>query len=155
VTDQSPIKPERHAIIAQALEQLVEGKSVREIAEAVQMPRSTLQSWLLGEVPEQYRAIQQQGLISRIVEADEEIDGAPSHLALARAREKARFARWDAERRLKHLFGPSQEISGPGGGPIQLDNLERARRFAFLQAIAADAPIIESSPVSPSTSATT
>lgn len=158
MTENLPAKPEddpRHATIAKALEQLLEGKSISQIADALQVKRSTLHSWLLGQVPEKYKHIQEQGLIARIVAADEDIDNATSHLDVARAREKARFARWDAERRLSNLFAPRQEISGPGGGPIplQLDNHERARRGAFIRALVdepQDAEILsESSRLSP------
>lgn len=67
----------------------------------------------------------------RVIEADSELDDAPNHIAIARAREKCKFTRWDLERRVKRLFAPSAEVTGPGGGPIQLDSMERAKRLAF------------------------
>ena len=38
------------------------------------------------------------------------VDVAASSVNIARARETAKFARWDAERRLPHLFGAKQEV---------------------------------------------
>jgi hypothetical protein len=124
---------ERHNLIATALEGVSEGKSLSEIANETGIKPKTLNAWLLSDVPEKYRPVQQQGLISRIVDADEILEDAPNHLAVARAREMCRFRRWDAERRLPTLFAPRQEITGPGGGPIVVDSLERARRYAFLR----------------------
>jgi uncharacterized protein (DUF2249 family) len=149
-----PITEERHAAIVQSLEGLHQGKSLRQIAEELAIPYSTLRIWLLAEVPEKYRAAQQQALLARIAEADEELETADSHLAVARADRVCKYARWDAEHRLPTLFATRSEVSGPGGGPIQLDNGERARRAAFLRSLdAKDVEILgESSHASPTAS---
>lgn len=128
---------ERHAAIASALSKIQEGKSLRAIAADHGIAVSTLHRWLLGEVPDEYRYLQQQGLIARVVDADAELDAARDHVAVAKAREAARFFRWDLERRLPALFGPKQEVTGPGGGPLQvMDVSELARRIAYLTAAA-------------------
>ena len=64
--------------------------------------------WMLDEAPEQYRIAQRSALIQRIVEADIGLEDAATPLDIARAREVARFSRWDAERRLPQLFGDKQ-----------------------------------------------
>ena len=50
-------------------------------------------------------------MVARLVHCDKQLDDAENPLDIARAREAARFARWDAERRLPHLFGQKQEVT--------------------------------------------
>lgn len=97
--------------IASALQRVQDGDSLRQIANDIGISHQGLRKWLLGAVPQQYREAQQIGLISRIVESDQELEDASDSVAIARAREIAKFARWDAERRLPHLFGPKQEVT--------------------------------------------
>lgn len=131
---------ERTARIANALAAIEEGRTLTEIAEGLGVTPQAISAFLLSNVPEEYRALQERGLIARIVEADQKLENASSHLEVARTREIAKFRRWDAERRLKHLFGPSQEIGAPGAFK-PLDNLERARRYAYLKAVVEREPI--------------
>jgi transcriptional regulator with XRE-family HTH domain len=102
---------ERHRLIGEALEVHAHGNSLRAIAEQIGVTHGTVRRWLLSEVPQKYRKAQEAGLIARIVDVDEELEEAATPLSIARAREAARFARWDAERRLPHLFGPKQEVT--------------------------------------------
>lgn len=95
---------DRRAIAAQALADHQGGLSLRQIAEQHGVSHIALRKWLLDEVPDQYRAAQKSALIHRIVDADEELDRADNAISIARAREAAKFARWDAERRLPRLF---------------------------------------------------
>lgn len=133
---------ERHRIIVDALQALETGSSLRDIAKSINMAYATLRVWLLDDIPNEYKPAQRRALLTRIAESDEELETASDHVAIARARERCKFTRWDAERRLPTMFSPRQEITGPGGGPIQLDNLERARRIAYINSTVIDAEIV-------------
>jgi hypothetical protein len=124
--------PDKHAAIVAALAGLDEGKGLRAIAATLGMHFSRLHRWLLSEVPEQYRAAQAEALAARIVEADQELDDARDHVSISRSREKCRFARFDAERRLARLWGPKQEVAA-SIAVQHLDDRELARRYAFLE----------------------
>lgn len=113
---------ERSEIVSQAIKDHADGKSLREIAADIGCSYEGLRIWMLKEQPEQYKRAQELGLIARIVYEDRELDQAVTPLDIARARESARFARWDAERRLPHLFGQKQEISHT----IQVVDLDKA-----------------------------
>ena len=102
---------ERSRLICSALHQIEHGATLKSIAATIGITIEGLRLWLLDEGPEQYAAVQRKGLIARIVHADQELSTAADPLELARARETARFARWDAERRLPKLFGPKSEIT--------------------------------------------
>lgn len=125
--------------MAAAVEEIIHGASLRECAAKHGIGHATLRRWLLAAVPERYREIQREGLLARIVEADEALEIATSHLEVSRARERCRFARFDAERLMPDRWAPRHEVSGPGGGPItvqRMDPLERARRSMFVRALA-------------------
>jgi hypothetical protein len=167
-TTSSPSPPEprktaeeRHDLIVQTLDLIRNGKTFAEASEQLGVPRSTLNLWLLTSVPEKYREAQEAGVIGKLTKAGESIEDACSHLEVTRARETARFWQWVAERRLPS-FAQKSEISGPGGGPIQLEAvppLELARRVAFLHELVTrrnGEPIdVESSPVPPTSLAST
>jgi predicted transcriptional regulator len=125
---------QRQAKIAGLLESIEDGKSLAEIAAEHGVSPQAISAFLLSNCGEKYKRIQEIGLIKRIVDADQKLEDASSHIEIARADRVCRYARWDAERRLPHMFATRSEISGPGGGPIELSHLERARRFAFLRA---------------------
>src|SRR3990167_1006965 len=107
-----PVLPaEQHlAIVATASERIANGERLADIAQDAGITVQAVSLWLLDEQPEQYRLAQRRGLIRRIVDADHALDSAADPLDLARARERARFARWDAERRLPALFGQKQQV---------------------------------------------
>jgi hypothetical protein len=50
-------------------------------------------------------------LVNRIADADEQMEHARDSFQVARAREMAKFARMDFERRRPKLYGPKQEIT--------------------------------------------
>ena len=124
----------KHEIIAEAIERMPLGASLVQLAAEAGIQTETLRAWLLGTVPDQYRHLQERGLIARIIDCDGELDNADSMLAVNKADRKAKYARWDAERRLKHLFAHSTELTGAGGAPLvaAVDPQELARRVAFL-----------------------
>ena len=109
---------DKQQLIAQAIEQHADGLSLRQIAAKIGITHGGLRKWLLT-APDQYRAAAISGLTQRIIEADDMLDSAADPVSIARAREIAKFARWDAERRLPHLFGAKQEITHHGAtGPV-------------------------------------
>lgn len=125
----------RHEVMAKAVEAIQDGRTLREIAAELEIDMMVVHQWLLSNVPQEYRAAQEAGLIARITDADQEIDDADGFLNLQKADRKAKYARWDAERRLKHLFSPSQELTGADRTPLMpQDPAETARRLAFLMA---------------------
>lgn len=119
LTVENPELPSSKAqIVAQAILDHSEGKSLRQIAQHLDVTYEGLRIWMLQEQPANYKAAQELGLISRIVYADKELDEAANSLDIARARETGKFARWDAERRLPHLFGQKQEVTHKGHAPV-------------------------------------
>ena len=125
------VTPEvRAEIVGEALERILHGATLKEIATEHGIDTRTLNRWLLGDVPEKYRAIQAQGLILRIVEADEALAAARDHVEISRCREICKFVRWDAERRLSRLFGLKTEVSATITETVSLP--EAARRLAFI-----------------------
>lgn len=82
-----------------------------KLAKKYGVERSTIYRWILGAVgDEKYRDLVTDCLISRIAEADDEMDRAEDVLGVQKAREKARFARMDFERRRPSLYGVKQEV---------------------------------------------
>ena len=138
------VTPEKRAeIVGEALGRILHGATLKEIATEHGIDTRTLNRWLLGDVPEKYRDIQAQGLILRIVEADENLANARDHIEISRCREICKFVRWDAERRLNRLFGIKTEVNATITETVSLS--EAARRLAFIlnNQNAKDATIIE------------
>lgn len=102
----------RQEIISKALTRFANGEKLADIAADQGISKSTLYSWMLAEVPEQYRSIQTAAITARLAETYELIEDSADPLELARARELRRSAQWDAERRLPHLFGQKIEQTG-------------------------------------------
>ena len=127
-------KEEKNVLMSRALERIGQGDSLRQIAEGTGVDFRVLRQWLLGTVPEQYRELQELGLIQRIIDCDEDLDSADSLLEINRADKQAKYARWDAERRLKHLFAPRVEQEVTGQVTVKLSLQEAARRIAFVTA---------------------
>ena len=106
--------PERDRAIAAAINAYAEGLTLTEAAEQYGVSKQAMRMWLLSEAPEEYRQAQTEGLLTRIAEADDGIAEAKDTrdpIVLACAREQARFARMDLERRRPHLYGPKQEVT--------------------------------------------
>ncbi len=130
--------------IGEALKRLAAGDSVRAIADDLGVTHQAIRVLLLDEVPDEYRVFQRRSLIARIVEADQQLEEAATPIAIVRARELCRFARWDAERRLPHMFGQQTRIE-VGVAPDLADALRRARERER---------VIESEPAQPALPAT-
>ena len=86
--------------------------SLRKLAVEHGVDPATIYRWLLTAVgDERYRELVTDCLVARIAEADGDLDGAMSVLEVQKAREKARFARMDFERRRPALYGQKQEVT--------------------------------------------
>lgn len=152
-----PLPPERkHELMVAALKGLGNGTSLMQTCRDHGVPFETLRGWLLRAVPDEYRELQEIGLIQRILDCDQELDDAATLIDVQRADKKAKYARWDAERRLPHLFSQKQEIKHSGEVKTVFDVGETARRLAFVMASAdrklgggliIDAEIVEPGPV--------
>ncbi len=136
------VVPSQDERISRALVLVSEGKTLKECAEAAGIHVNTINRWLLTKVPDEYRVVQQHALIQKIIEADENLEGAEDHLGVQKYDRVAKYARWDAERRLPDLFAQRTEVTGANGAPlVALDTKEVARRLAFL--LAAEANVID------------
>ncbi len=114
----NPILPvdsnQRNAMLAQAVTRYANGERLQDIADDLNCSREAIRVWMLDECPDQYRSAQTQGLLAKVAMADEAIEDAVTArdlVALAGARERARFSRMDLERRRSSLYGPKQEIN--------------------------------------------
>ena len=98
--------------LPEVVRRLVSGEAtLRQLAEERGVAHTTLYRWLLSDLgDERYRELVTDALIARIADADVELAGAKSVLEVQRAREIARFARMDFERRRPALYGVKQEV---------------------------------------------
>ena len=98
-------------VIPDLVQRYLNGESIQSLADDSQHCFRTIYRWLLKEAGPEYDAIQTDALISRIADADYELQNARDKVSVARAREQGRFARMDFERRRPKLYGPKQEIA--------------------------------------------
>ena len=114
----------REALLKSLPEEIIKGRTVREVAEQHGIPVSTLKSWVLGDTAvENARGVVIDSELTLRMEA---IDVADDPLALARAREGFRAWAWIAERREARLYG--QQTSVKVEHTVDLgDRLRRAR----------------------------
>lgn len=118
---------------------LMAGDSLRQIAADLSVSNVSLRAWLLREDRDAYHEAITAALTLRVAEADEKLDEAADQTSIARAREQARFARMDLERRRPSLYGQRTQMTvdlAPGladrlraaegriidAAPLQLDN---------------------------------
>lgn len=124
------------------------GSTLRAAA-AVGIDRSTITSWceLFPEFEPQYARAKADG-IDAMVEDTIEIADEPPPLtafgsvdggAVQHAKVRIETRRWYAERLAARKYGVliKQEIGGPEGGPIVVDDTAKAARVAQLMALAA------------------
>lgn len=100
----------QHPPIPSVVQQYLNGQSIQELAQQYQRCHRTIYHWLLKECGPDYDDTVTDALIARIADADLQLEEAQSPLQIARAREVAKFARMDFERRRPKLYGPKQEI---------------------------------------------
>ena len=97
--------------LPEILQRYASGESLQEIAKESRTHVRTLYRWMLGGIGDaNYHELVTDCLVNRVAEADEKLAEGSDACHIARAREMARFARMDLERRRPHLYGPKQEI---------------------------------------------
>lgn len=100
-----------------ALQRYLNGESMQVLAKEWQIsPQATykrIQRYVLSYSGdhEAYHNLITQALVDRVATADERLENAPDAVEIARAREIARFARMDLERRRPKLYGQKQDVS--------------------------------------------
>ena len=100
------------ADIQAALQDYINGATLKEIGQRHGVTRQAVYGWLLGELGgEQHSALVTRALTARIAKGDETLDSADNPLDLQRGREQARNARLDLERRRSSLYGQKQELT--------------------------------------------
>ena len=108
--EQAPEAAREH--LPEIIRRYAEGESMQVLAAEQGKHRQTLYRWMLaGTGDKQYHDLVTYCLVQRVQEADEELRKASDPCDIARARETARFARMDLERRRPKLYGakPEQE----------------------------------------------
>lgn len=115
----------------QILKQIYSGRSLRQIAADIGVSNVGLRAWLLRETGDQYNDAITQALALRVAEADDALDAADDVVSIARAREQARYARMDFERRRPHLYGQRTQVThevGPDLGNLLRDARQRVAK---------------------------
>jgi hypothetical protein len=88
------------------------GESIATIAERHGTGRRRIYKWMLTELGEEkYRELVTEMLVSRVADADDDLEAARTSgdpVRVAAAREVCRFARMDFERRRPSLYGAKQ-----------------------------------------------
>jgi hypothetical protein len=106
------------------LARLYAGQSLRDVANALGVSRQAVHAWMLRESGDAYHEAITAALVQRVADADERLDEAQDAVDIARAREQARFARMDLERRRPALYGakPSTaiQVNGADGMSVQI-----------------------------------
>jgi hypothetical protein len=102
----SPAKP-----VPDIVQRYLDGESLNDIAATERKSHQAIYKFLLKECGPEWDEMVTDALISRIADADTELMNAADKVAVARAREIARFARMDFERRRPKLYGPKQELN--------------------------------------------
>jgi hypothetical protein len=98
--------------LPEIIQRYLNGESLPSLARVCGVSRRTIYNWMYRLGDEEYRALKEQAYFNRIADADEKLANSEDLLHVARNRDECKWARWDAERRLPHLFGPKQSESG-------------------------------------------
>lgn len=107
----APISPRALADVPAIVTRYQQGESLQVIAKESAVSVRTIYRWMLSELGDKYEGVVTDVLIDRIADADVALDSAADTCRVARAREQARFARMDFERRRPKLYGQKQEIT--------------------------------------------
>lgn len=92
------------------IQRYADGESMQVLAKECGKHRMTLYRWMMSGLGDKaYEHLVTDCLINRIATADESLDNAATVCDIARARETARYARMDFERRRPHLYGQKME----------------------------------------------
>lgn len=93
------------------IQRYLNGESMQQLAMESRVNRQTLYRWMLGYTGTEYDSLITDALITRVAEADSQLDEAKDTCGIARAREHMKYSRMDLERRRPKLYGPKQEVS--------------------------------------------
>ena len=108
--EQAP--PEARQHLPEIIKRYAAGESAQDLAAEHEVDRRTIYRWMLaGTGDKQYHDLVTYCLVRRVADADEKLEKASDPCHIARAREMAKFARMDLERRRPKLYGakPEQE----------------------------------------------
>lgn len=129
---------ERATIAHAVLDRYINGEQVADIAPSFDVSDVTIYALLLREHQDAWKDIQTARALARLERAQDalatlsdRLDSAETAfdaLSLARIREqtkllevKVKSAQWELERLLKRLYATAQEITGAGGGVLQVE----------------------------------
>lgn len=129
---------ERAQIAATVLDRYIAGEQVANIAPEYNTSDVTIYALLLREHQDAWKDIQTARALARLERAQDALatlsdrldsaETALDALSLARIREqtkllevKVKSAQWELERLLKRLYATAQEITGAGGGVLQVE----------------------------------
>lgn len=99
---------QRQAIVDAALDGIVQGRTLADIAADHGITTRCLQYWL-HDLGDDYARLRQAWLDAMLADAGEELEQAEDQFRLARARELFKRATWYAERRDPARYGPRQD----------------------------------------------
>lgn len=97
--------------LPELIQRYLNGESMIRLAKDARVARRTLYRWMhsaLGD--KEYHEAVTDAMLARMADADDSLSKARDTWQVARAREEAKFARWDLERRRPELFGQKSEV---------------------------------------------
>lgn len=104
------LSPRALADIPAIVQRYQQGETLQALAAESQVHYRTLYRWMFTELGDAFPHVVTDTLVSRVADADLALETAADKCAIARAREQARFARMDLERRRPALYGEKREI---------------------------------------------
>ncbi len=115
------IKRKEQDVIPDIVVRYSQGTGTDELAKEHGVSRQTIYNWMFSALGDkQYHQIITEAFVRRISDADFRLETAANALELARAREMARFARQDLERRRPELYGQKQEVTHKLPEPLRI-----------------------------------
>ena len=105
MADSLPLPP-----IPEIIHRYVNGEPVATLAADSRVSRRLIYKWIHTVGDQQAYDLVTEALICRLADADESLSQASDSVQIARAREEAKFARFDLERRRAKTWGPKQEL---------------------------------------------
>ncbi len=118
--------------IPEIIHRYVNGEPVATLAAESRVSRRLIYKWIHTVGDQQAYDLVTEALICRLADADESLSQATDSVQVARAREEAKFARFDLERRRAKTWGPKQELEIDNKitvvinrlGPVSVQSLE-------------------------------
>ena len=97
------------ADLPEIIQRYRKGESLQAIAAESPVKVRQLYNWIFQELGPDYAEVQTECFLNRVADADAALEKGGDAVQIARARETARFARMDLERRRPHLYGQKME----------------------------------------------